>query len=77
MTKIQFGNYSDSANTINKTFTLLPEIQANVKEPCSLYKPTFILKYNADLVKCNYIYCEEFGRYYFINETSLQPGNLF
>lgn len=41
----------------------------------SIVNPRFILDYNSSILQCNYLYCEEFGRYYFINNVSFESAH--
>ena len=65
-------------NVLSKT---LNEIKKNIavklKNDTSIIKPTFILSNdNINFKELNYLYCVDFGRYYYIDNITLLNGNL-
>lgn len=73
---INIGSTNDAANVINKTTNLGEDTSANLKQPCSVEAPVFIL--NSSLVSPtdNYLYCDDFHRYYYITDINEAPGQL-
>lgn len=75
MTIIAYTNSSES-NVMNKQ---LSEPLGAGSYNCKPYEivdvetPSFIVRYSAALIACNYIYCAEFGRYYFAT-VQTKPG---
>lgn len=52
--------------TYNKNKTKLTEINCEYKQPIDIVNPVVILK--GKFTNCNYIYLEDFKRYYFVNK---------
>lgn len=71
-----------STNSENNVLTkTLNEIRKNIavklKNDTSIIKPTFILSNdNINFKELNYLYCSDFGRYYYIDNITLLNGNL-
>lgn len=42
--------------------------------PVNILSPTFIVNNNSSYYPCNYLKCEDFGRYYYIDNLSLLTG---
>lgn len=67
-------------NITNRTFigmsTPSATISATVElyEPCTISDPKFILAYNSAILSCNYCYCPDFNRQYFIKNIEFAPG---
>lgn len=72
---IQIGNTSSDPKELDKVYSLGNSITVNLKHPCSVINPTFELDYNASYASCNYLYFGEWGRYYFIDDIVMKPGN--
>ena len=73
---VNIGTTNDAVNVISKTTSLGEDTLASLKQPCSVENPVFIL--NSSLVSTtdNYLYCKEFGRYYYITDITEAPGQL-
>lgn len=71
---ITVGTTRDDKRVLTKTWSGT-EISVTLKAPCDVLNPTFILKYNASFLTCNYIYCPDFTRYYFITNIVVETGN--
>lgn len=71
---ISIGSTSSDRRELNKNFTRLKNINCTVKEPCSILNPVFVIKYDGGISSWNYLLCEQFGRYYFIDDINLLPG---
>lgn len=71
---IAYTNSAES-NVMNKnpylqtigTYTIRPTAELDIEYP------KFLINYSAALLPCNYIYCAEYGRYYFAKLTT-KPG---
>ena len=74
MVTIQLGSTNDAANKINKNVNLGSPISVAVKQPCSVENPVFILNSSQVSPFNNYLYCSDFGRYYYITDISEAPG---
>lgn len=42
--------------------------------PMNILSPSFIFQNDPDLYACNYLYCDTFSRFYYINNISILPG---
>ena len=72
--QITIGRTSDDRWNLHKAFTG-SDVTAQLKQPCDVLNPVFIISYNSDYITCNYVHVPDFGRYYFINNINLLPGN--
>jgi len=72
---LQIGNTSSDPRVLHKTFNLDITVSVNLKEGCSVLQPHFILDYNSSYAACNYCYFSDWGRYYYINNIQMLPGN--
>lgn len=68
---------------INKSLDIkLANVAAKAKEPCNVLTPTIeldkatITQSGVSYAKINYLYIEEFGRYYFVDSVTIEPGGL-
>lgn len=74
-----YNNTTDPRG-INKNLTDSLQIQGcNLKEDCSLKKPTFVITkpISATLTDYNYLFCPLFNRYYFIDDYIKLQGDLY
>ena len=71
---IQIGSTDSASNVINKQVSLRAAISATLKQPCSVETPTFILNSNLVSSADNYLYCSDFGRYYYITDIVPMTG---
>lgn len=72
--QITIGRTSDDRRKLQKSFSG-SDITAQLKQPCDVLNPVFIISYNSNYITSNYVHVPEFGRYYFINNINLLPGN--
>ena len=54
----------------------LETVSAKVYYPLNILAPTFSIKYTSSLITANYCYIQELGRYYFLNEPTLESGTV-
>lgn len=73
--QIIIGATSDDRRKLNKTITTIATIDAQLKQPCDVLNPVFIISYSSSYVTANYVTASELGRKYFINNINLLPGN--
>lgn len=71
--KITIGQTSEDRRVLNKTFSGT-EITVAIMRPCDILNPIFILDYNVNWLTCNYLYCPDFNRYYFINNLTVNTA---
>lgn len=63
----------DENNKLNKNLTQIATLNGTLRSECSIINP--VLDIQADFIQGNYIYINEFKRYYFIDEIiSLKNG---
>lgn len=75
---VSFGNVSDVQNVVHKDLSDINQgtdldYDCELKQPCSVDAPTFIVKSDSDLKLVNYAFCRSFGRFYFVVDVSLTP----
>lgn len=71
---ITIGTTSDDRLQLTKSFSGT-NITVQLKDPCDILNPVFIISYNKAYVTANYLYCPDFNRYYFINNIQLLTGH--
>ena len=72
-----YQNNSEN-NKVTKSITQLYSLTGTLREDCSIINPVIAVENisAANLVKTNYAYISEFGRYYYINNIVCK-GQLF
>lgn len=66
----------DDNNKINKQLDDEVVYDIVLKNSTNIYKPTIILKTNS-IIKSNYAYLSEFDRYYYIEDVTVTPNELY
>lgn len=77
---IKFYRISDDRRQLNKTLnasTLVKTATGDIKSDCSIMDPIIEMSYDIALMQCNYMYIEDFGRYYHINNIETGAQRLF
>lgn len=78
MFTIQIYRNMSSNNTISKDIRPYGQVTGELTAECSILNPTIIIEYpNTDIMKSNYIYIEEFGRYYYITDITTMVNGLY
>ena len=73
--KVIFYNCTDDIKkVVKKNKTEIVTKECDIKEPCTLLQPQLLVTYSKELLKANYIYIEDFNRYYFINNPTIETG---
>lgn len=74
---VNYYKTNSSYNTLNKKLVYIDgnEITRN-KDTINLLQPELVIDYKSVLLKCNYMYIEEFNRYYFVKIEILTGGRL-
>lgn len=72
---LQLLQTSSDNRSLHKSWTGLKAVTCTVKEPCELSNPVFVLAFDNSVFNSNYCYCDNFGRYYYINERVLISGS--
>lgn len=71
---ITIGTTSDDSLKLTKSFSG-NDVTVQLKSPCDILNPVFVLAYNTSYLTANYLYCSDFNRYYFINNVQVLTGN--
>lgn len=66
---------SSEKNKIGKTKTIVDTLEGSLRESSSIIKPVILIEYNAPTA-FNYVYIDEFARYYFVNDVVVVRNNL-
>lgn len=76
MTQVEIGKVSCDKRLLDKTRYIydMQTYNCEIYKECSIHNPVFILMYNARFTECNYIYVEEWNRYYFKEDIVLTPS---
>lgn len=69
-----YTNYSDN-RVIDKRITQIAEISGKIKGDCLMTAPTIIIQ-NRDMTNVNYLYINDFNRYYYISEIKVMTGGV-
>ena len=75
MITLSIGKTNDDNRKVNKNFVIIKTINAELKTSSDIIKPIFILSYTENLNECNYLYCESYKRYYYIQNLRFLTGN--
>lgn len=67
---------SDDPRVLDKTVETIAVKQCKPTEGCTILNPRLILGYTSDISMSNYMYISEWGRFYFIENVTVQPGNM-
>lgn len=69
-----YTNFSDN-RVLDKRITQIAEISGKIKGDCLTTAPTIIIQ-NRDMTNINYIYINDFNRYYYISEIKVMTGGV-
>lgn len=72
---VKFYKMTSTANTINKKKTQIQQSDCQLYDETDILNPSLLMKYNQNLLSSNYIFIEEFERFYFINNIDIIDGN--
>lgn len=77
--KVIFYSVTDDPRVVDKTLGTAVKTITGVKTKadCSILTPTLELAYDSLITGCNYMYIEDWGRYYYIDELTLSAQRLF
>lgn len=68
---------TDDPRVVDKTFTTVAaSLECKPTEGCTVLNPRIILSYTSNISLANYMYILEFGRFYYIENVSVQPGKI-
>lgn len=75
-TTVIFYNNTSSNLVINKTITQLASVSCKLKEPVDIERPELYVAYDNTILKANYMYIADFGRYYYCHAEGERGANL-
>lgn len=73
---IQLCRITDDSKKVNKSIGVIADVSAIMKENTSMLQPTFLISRKSWVNTCNYIYVEDFDRYYFIGNPVYAMGGM-
>lgn len=74
MTIDLYSTSSDERRAV-KDLTLIAEnVPIKPTDTVDMLQPNFIISYNAAYLGANYLYCPDFGRYYFVGDLQMEIG---
>ena len=76
MKVIFYKNNSDN-RVVNKQLTIIKELNITRKIEKSIFEPVIEIVKDRDLNNCNYVYIEEFNRFYFVVDIMELDGNIY
>lgn len=72
---VSFYKSDDDPRKLGKSMqSVVTGISCSVFGNCSLITPTILLAYNPAIINANYMYINDFNRWYFIADTSVDAG---
>lgn len=72
-----YVNHSD-AKVVNKSISLLTSYDSYLLDASSIQNPIVRLETSQEIIRrCNYVYIEEFGRYYYVTDVTVDNTNLY
>lgn len=71
MVHVTFYINNSAKNVANKQLVTLYSAEAQLKAETSTDAPVIFVGFNEQLYKCNYMYVQEFGRYYFVSRVRM------
>ena len=78
--EIKFYRIADDRRKVRKTLnasTLVKTATGDIKSDCSVMDPIIEMSFDIALLHCNYMYIEDFGRYYHITNIETGAQRLF
>lgn len=71
-----YKNLSEQ-NVVNKKLSSILSLFGSLKNPSSVIDPVLTIESDSSIVFANYLYIEEWGRYYYITNISSIRNNLW
>lgn len=76
MKVIFYRNNSDN-RVVDKQLTIIKELNLTRKIEKSIFEPIIEIVKDRELNNCNYVYIEEFNRFYFVVDIMELNGNIY
>lgn len=73
MNVVLYNNQSDN-RVLDKILTEIKTVSAEFFKESSVLAPQIILKYDASLLNCNYLYISYMTRYYYVSDVTILDG---
>ncbi len=70
-------NYKGQPNTINKAITPLGTLNVALRTEINVHNPTIKIQMPPNMYGFNYVYIEDFGKYYFVDNFRYVGGNTY
>ena len=76
---VKFYKITSDPKEVTKTLgtALVSLTTVQTKSDCSIMSPELEVAYDSNLIKCNYLYIQEWGRYYFIDKIVVSQQRIF
>lgn len=72
---VTFYKMTSTNNTINKKKTQIQQSDCQLYEGTDILNPSLLMKYNSNLLSSNYVFIQEFKRFYFIKNIEILDGS--
>lgn len=70
-------NYKGQPNTINKALTPLGTLNVALRPEINVHNPTLKIQMPPNMYGFNYVYIEDFGKYYFVDDVRCIGGQTY
>lgn len=70
-------NYKGQPNTINKALTPLGTLNVALRPELNVHNPTLKIQMPPNMYGFNYVYIDEFKKYYFVDKFRYVGGNTY
>ena len=72
---VKFYKMTSPKIQAEKQKTLIQNSECQLFETTDILDPIFVVKYNKNVMSSNYVYCDEFERFYFVKDKQIVDGN--
>ena len=76
MTATLYVNTSDNGY-MNKSITQVGAVNVTLKEDTTLERPVIILENSAQVQQANYVYIDDFGRFYYVEDKTYSHQRMY
>lgn len=74
--KISLYVTTDDKRKVYKTLsTVVKDVNCQFFDNCSVLAPSVLLDFNENYLRCNYVYVNNFKRYYYVDNITVLKGN--
>ena len=75
MATVTLMTTTDDPRVLDKVTTTIATVTAKPTENCSILSPRLVLNFSSSIAAANYMYIQEWNRYYFIDNITVSPGS--